>query len=239
MNLNNQRVVIIGGTSGMGLETARMLAASGAQVVISGRTHEKVEQALAGIEGAVTGEVVNANSQEDTAAFFQRVGSFDHLVLTLGGNEGSGPFRTLDLALLRRAFDDKFWPVVIAAQTSLDFIRKDGSLTIVTAITAHTPLPGGVALGAVNSALESMVRTLALELQPLRINAVAPGVIATPWWNKRSEQEREKLFSQMAASIPVKRIGRSDDIAQVITMFISNTFLTGTIVDCDGGAHLR
>jgi NAD(P)-dependent dehydrogenase (short-subunit alcohol dehydrogenase family) len=223
----------------MGLETARTLAASRAQVIIAGRRREKVEQALASIEGLATGEVVNANSREDTTAFFHRVGPFDHLVLTLGGNEGAGDFRTLDFDMLHRVFDDKFWPLLLAAQTSLDFLRKDGSLTIVTAITAHTPFPGGVALGAVNGALESMVPTLALELQPLRINAVAPGMIATPWWNNLPDQEREKLFSQMAASIPIKRIGRPDDVAQVITMFISNTFLTGIIVDCDGGAHLR
>ena len=129
--------------------------------------------------------------------------------------------------------------MVIAAQTSLDFIRNDGSLTIVTAITAHTAYPEAGALGAVNSALESMVPKLALGLQPLRVNAVAPGVIVTPWWNNLPDQAREERFSQLTATTPVKRIGRPDDVAQVITMFISNTFLTGVIVDCDGGMHLK
>lgn len=239
MNLGKQRVVIIGGTSGIGLATARTLAAAGAQVIIAGRQHEKVTQALATIEGEVAGEVVDATSREETTSFFRRTGPFDHLVLTLAGNEGAGEFRTLDFDMLRRVFEAKFWPQLIAAQTSLDFLRKDGSLTIVSAATAHAAYPGATGLGAVNGALESMVPSLARELQPLRVNAVSPGLIATPWWNFLSDEARAGFFAQSATATPVKRVGQAEDVAEVIAMLISNTFLTGTIIDCDGGAHLK
>jgi len=239
MNLNNQRVVIIGGTSGIGLATARMLASAGAQVVIAGRAQEKVTQALATIEGAATGEVVDATSSEETTAFFRRIGSFDHLVLTLAGNEGMGEFRTLDFDMLHRVFEAKFWPQLIAAQTSLDFLRKDGSLTIVSAVTAHTAFAGASGFAAVNGALEAMIPTLALELQPLRVNAVSPGGIATPFWRDLPDDLREAFFAQSAAITPVKRVGRAEDVAQVIAMLIDNGFMTSTIIDCDGGARIR
>ncbi|HEY3992809.1 MAG TPA: SDR family oxidoreductase [Ktedonobacteraceae bacterium] len=239
MNLSNQRVVIIGGTSGIGLATARLLAAQGADIIIASRQREKLDQALATLEGSVRGEVLDATSREETQSFFRRIGSFDHLVLTLAGHEGGGDFRTLDFDMLRRVYEAKFWPQLIAAQSSLDFLRKDGSLTIVSAVTGHTAYAGASGFAAVNGALEAMVPTLALELQPLRVNAVSPGGIATPFWAELPDEMREALFAQAAAITPVKRIGYAEDVAQVIAMLIENSFMTSTIIDCDGGARIR
>lgn len=239
MNLSNQRVVIIGGTSGIGLATARLLAAQGADIIIASRQREKLDQALATLEGSVSGEVLDATSREETQSFFSRIGSFDHLVLTLAGHEGGGDFRTLDFDMLRRVYEAKFWPQLIAAQSSLDFLRKDGSLTIVSAVTGHTAYAGASGFAAVNGALEAMVPTLALELQPLRVNAVSPGGIATPFWAELPDEMREALFAQAAAITPVKRIGYAEDVAQVIAMLIENSFMTSTIIDCDGGARIR
>lgn len=128
MSLEQQRVVIIGGSSGIGLATARTLAAAGASVIIAGRSSARLEQALATLDGSVSGEVVDATSREEVQRFFRRLGSFDHLVLTLASHEGAGEFRTLDFAMLQRVFAAKFWPQLSAAQASLDFLRKDGSL---------------------------------------------------------------------------------------------------------------
>jgi NAD(P)-dependent dehydrogenase (short-subunit alcohol dehydrogenase family) len=239
MSLENQRVVIIGGSSGIGLATARILAAAGANVIIAGRRPEKVDQALAILGGSVTGEVVDATSREDTLNLFRRIGPFDHLVLTLAGHEGAGEFRTLDFDMLRRVFEAKFWPQLIAAQTSLDFLRKDGSLTIVSAVTGHTAYSGASGFATVNGALEAIVPTLALELQPLRVNAVSPGGIETPFWDGIPSEMREEFFAQSAAITPVKRFGRPEDVAQVIEMLIGNSFITSTTIDCDGGARIR
>ncbi|HTK05742.1 MAG TPA: SDR family oxidoreductase [Ktedonobacteraceae bacterium] len=239
MNLSDQRIVIIGGTSGIGLATAQLLATAGSHVIIASRQDEKVKQALATLEGSVTGEVVDATSREELLSFFRRVGPFDHLVLTLASNEGMGEFRTLDFAMLHRVFEAKFWPQLLAAQASLDFLRKDGSLTIVSAVTGHTAFAGASGFGAVNGALEAMVPTLALELQPLRVNAVSPGGIATPFWRDLPDEMREAFFTQAAAITPVKRMGRPEDVAGVIAMLIDNSFMTSTIIDCDGGARIR
>jgi NAD(P)-dependent dehydrogenase (short-subunit alcohol dehydrogenase family) len=239
MSLEKQRVVIIGGSSGIGLATARLLAEAGADVIIAGRQQERVDQALATLEGAVSGEVVDATSREEAQSFFRRVGPFDHLILTLASNVGAGEFRTLDFDMLRQGFETKFWPQLIAAQISLDFLRKDGSLTIVSAVTGHVAFSGASGFAAVNGALEAMVPTLALELQPLRVNAVSPGGIATPFWSALPDEVREAFYAQSAAITPVKRFGRPEDVAQVIAMLIDNSFMTSTIIDCDGGARIR
>ena len=239
MDLKDQRIVIIGGTSGIGLATVRLVADAGAQVVIASRNREKIDGALRDLPKNVTGELLDAASREEARAFFERTGSFDHLVLTLAGHEGAGEFRTLDFDMLRRAYEAKFWPQLSVAQASLDFLRRDGSLTIVTAVTGHTAFAGASGFAAVNGALEAMIPTLALELQPLRVNAVSPGGIATPFWEDLPADMREAFFAQSAALLPLKRMGQAEDVAQVIAMLIANSFMTSTVIDCDGGARIR
>jgi NAD(P)-dependent dehydrogenase (short-subunit alcohol dehydrogenase family) len=239
MDLSNQRIVIIGGTSGVGLATAQRVAEAGAHVVIASRQRVRIDEALATLKGSVTGEVLDASSREETRNFVRRLGAFDHLVLTLAGHEGMGEFRTLDFEMLRRAYEAKFWPQLLTAQSSLDFLRRDGSLIFVTAVTGHVAFAGASGFAAVNGALEAIVPTLALELQPLRVNAVSPGGLATPFWAELPEEAREAFFAQGAALAPVKRMGRAEDVASVIAMLIENTFMTSTIIDCDGGARIR
>ena len=130
------------------------------------------------------------------------------------------------------------WPQVAVAQMSLETLRHDGSLTFITAGSARKARPGTVGLAAINGALDTMVPTLAVELRPLRVNAVSPGVIATPWWDRVPENFRNDFFAQSAASAPAGRVGQPEDVAQAIVFLIQNTFVTGSIIDCDGGARL-
>lgn len=239
MRLEHQRTVVMGGSSGIGLATAKALAAAGAQVIVTGRDEGKIERAVEEIGEHGRGHVVDATSTAALRSFCAIVGRFDHLVLSVSGGEGGGPFRDLDLAGLRRAFDAKFWAHVQAAQACLDALRPDGSITFVTAASARTSLPGTAGLAAVNGALEAMVPPLALELKPLRVNAVSPGVIETPWWSGLAADQREQIFSQMAAMVPVGRVGQPEDVAEAIVFLVENTFVTGTVLECDGGIRIR
>ncbi|MER8104482.1 SDR family oxidoreductase [Kitasatospora sp. NPDC094016] len=233
-----QRVVVMGGSSGIGEAAATAFAADGAEVVITGRGRDRLDAAVARIGGKVVGHQLDAADPEAVAAFFARSGTVDHLVVAVSGAAGSGPFAQLDLADLATGFDAKFWPQVRVLQAALPHLRSDGSVTLITAASARAAIPGTAGLAAINGALEAMVPPLAVELAPLRINAVSPGVIDTPWWDRVPAEQRTALFDGLAAATPVGRVGRAEDVAQAIHLLAANTFVTGVVFDCTGGANL-
>ena len=236
--LRGAHVVIVGGGSGIGLGAAAMLAAIGAEVVIAGRNAEKLGAAALAVGPAVRPETVDAASSESRAAFFSRIGAIDHLVLTLTGRLGGGAFTSLPLKELRRAFDEKFWPHLETAQAALPTLSKRGSLTFVTGISARKVNLGGSGFAALNGALEAMTPTLARELAPLRVNAVSPGLIRTPWYDFLPEDERRETYEQAAARLPVGRVGTPEDVARALLYVLTTPFVTGSIIECDGGARV-
>ena len=238
MELDNQTIVVMGGSSGVGLATVQRLAAAGARVIATGRDPGKLKSALASLGERVSGEAFDGGDRQALDAFFARLGHFDHLVLTLSGGEGAGEFAGLDLAALRRGFEAKFWPQLEAAQASLPALRQGGSITFLTAISARIANPGTAGLGAINGALESMIGTLARELKPSRVNAVSPGVIDTPWWDRFPAEVKANLFRQQAQTLPVGRVGQAGDVAHAIQFLIENPFMTGAVIECDGGMRL-
>ncbi|BEP33697.1 SDR family oxidoreductase [Variovorax sp. V59] len=238
MALEHQTVAVIGGSSGVGLETVRRLAAAGARVFAAGRDREKVRQATSGLGGSVSAHGVDACDRGALDAFFETTGPIDHLVLTLSGGEGAGEFAQLDLSSLRRGFEAKFWPQLEAAQAGLKVLRKGGSITFVTAISARNALPGTSGLAAINGALEAMVGSLARELGPSRVNAVSPGLVDTPWWNRMPAAAKDELFRQQVELLPVGRVGQPQDVAHAIEFLIGNGYTTGTVIECDGGLRL-
>ncbi|MFF7989622.1 SDR family oxidoreductase [Kitasatospora xanthocidica] len=233
-----QRVVVMGGSSGIGEAAATAFAADGAEVVVTGRDRERLDAAVARIGGKATGRQLDAADPAAVAAFFAAEGAVDHLVVAVSGAAGSGPFARLDLADLAAGFDAKFWPQVRVLQAALPHLRADGSVTLITAASARAAIPGTAGLAAINGALEAMVPPLAVELAPLRVNAVSPGVIDTPWWDRVPAEQRIALFEGLAETTPVGRVGRAEDVAQAIHMLAANTFVTGVVLDCTGGANL-
>jgi NAD(P)-dependent dehydrogenase (short-subunit alcohol dehydrogenase family) len=239
MSFDGQRVVVIGASAGIGEATARAFAARGAAVTITGRSKERLDQAAARIGHPV--EVAEADATDRAAldAFFAATGTVDHLVLTASpGAVGAGPLAALDEAALRQAFDGKFFAHVNAIQAALPRLRADGSVTIVSAASARAAFAGTAALAAANGALEAIVAPLAVELAPLRVNAVSPGVIDTPWWAGMPEDQRRAYFDAVAAVTPARRVGKPEDVAEAIAYLAGASFVTGTVLECTGGANL-
>jgi NAD(P)-dependent dehydrogenase (short-subunit alcohol dehydrogenase family) len=215
-----------------------MLVEAGADVTITGRSQDKINAAVAQMGERAHGSVIDATSLPQLQSFFHEYGTFQHLVIAVSGASGGGAFRTLDLQDLRHGFEAKFWPQIAIAQISLETVQRNGSITFITAGSSRKALPETAGLAAINGAIDALIPTLAVELRPLRVNAVSPGVIATPWWDRVPERFRNDFFAQAAANAPAGRIGQPEDVAQAIVFLIQNTFVTGTILDCDGGARL-
>jgi NAD(P)-dependent dehydrogenase (short-subunit alcohol dehydrogenase family) len=237
MTYISEHAVIIGGTSGIGLATARRLAGAGMRVTIAGRNKERLAAAAASI-GDIDARPLNAAKASEVREFFTALGAFDHLVLALGSGRGFGPFATLDLDQVRLGFEEKVWPHLSCAQAALGTIRKDGSITFISAVSAQMSAPGTAGLAAANGALAIVTPILAAELKPLRVNAVTPGVVDTPWWNFLSAGEREAAFADYAGKTPVGRVGAPDDVAKAIAFLIGDSFVTGHVLTCDGGLRL-
>ena len=239
MSFDGQRVVIIGASAGIGEAAAKAFVARGATVTITGRSKERLDQAAQRIGHPVLAAEVDATSRAALDAFFATTGTIDHLVLSASpGAVGAGPFATLDEAALRRAFDGKFFAHVKAIQAALPQLRRDGSVTLVTAASARAAFPGTAALAAANGALETIVAPLAVELAPLRVNAVSPGVIDTHWWDGLPEEQRRAYFESAAAATPVRRVGQPGDVADAIVYLAGAGFVTGTVLECTGGFNL-
>lgn len=239
MSFDGQRVVIIGASAGIGEAAAKAFAARGAAVTITGRSKDRLDQAARRIGHPVLAAELDATSRGALDAFFATTGTVDHLVLSASpGAVGVGPIAALDEAALRQAFDGKFFAHVKAIQAALPKLRQDGSVTMVTAASARTAFAGTAGIAAANGALETMVAPLAVELAPLRVNAVSPGVIDTHWWNAMPEDQRRGYFDSVAAVSPVRRVGKPDDVADAVVYLAGAGYVTGTILECTGGLNL-
>ncbi|MFF0489449.1 SDR family oxidoreductase [Nocardia sp. NPDC004068] len=236
--MNAPHVVVMGGSSGIGEATAAAFAADGAEVTVTGRDQAKLDAAVARIGGATTGFRMDASDRADIDRFFAACGPIDHLVVAVSGAAGSGPFAELDLDDLAAGFEAKFWAQVRVVKAALPHLVPAGSITLVTAASAHAAFPGTAGLAAINGALHALVPPLAVELAPLRVNAVAPGVIDTPWWDRVPAERREALFDGLAATTPVGRVGRPEEVASAIRALAGNGFVTGVVLDVTGGANL-
>jgi len=238
MRFQGQKIVVIGGSSGMGLATAKMAVAEGATVVIASRSEEKLRKARAEIKGNVEIITVNTVDEGSVKAFFKKVGEFDHLT-TPGSEAAMGRFLDLDTKTARIAFDSKFWGQYNAAKYGAPKIRAGGSITFFAGIWSQRPVPGGSVVTAINSAIEGLGRALAGELAPVRVNTVSPGIVDTPIFSAMAPEKKEAMFKDVAASIPAKRIGRPEEIAHTVLYLMSNGYTTGSTLYVDGGTTLR
>ncbi|MEA3182449.1 MAG: hypothetical protein QOI59_5972 [Gammaproteobacteria bacterium] len=234
MRKDQSHIVIVGGTSGIGLAAARRFVAQNEAVTIVGRNRSRLADALQTLGPTARGEIADAGDRTFMDALFDRIGPIDHLILAASGGAGAGPFVALEPEGLRQGFEAKFWVQWNAAQSALPHMAQGGSLTFITAASSRLANPGTSGLAAINGALERMTPTLARELAPLRVNAVSPGVIDTAWWADKPAG----LFEAASLKAPLARAGSSDEVADAIAFLVGNAFVTGIILDVDGGLHL-
>jgi NAD(P)-dependent dehydrogenase (short-subunit alcohol dehydrogenase family) len=235
--MSERTALVVGGTSGIGLATARRLHGRGATVHIAGRGKERLDEVAASDPGLL-GHQADGASADEIGALAEAIGTIDWLVVSLSGSEGAGPFADLDLGMLRRAFDAKFWGHVTTVQAVLPHLAADGSITLLGAISARTGAPGIAGIAAINGAVEALVKPLAVELAPIRVNGVSPGFVDTPWWAGLPGEARQAYFAQAARALLTRRIATADDVADAVVLAATNPNLTGTVIETDGGARL-
>ena len=237
-------IVVIGGSSGIGLAVARRGLDDGATVVIAGRSRRRLDAARA--ELAQTGP---AGRPPDCASgdigdpaqvtrLFERVGTLSHLVVT-AADLPYGPAVSLSEDSIVRAVRSKILGPLFAAQQAAPRITTPGSITFTSGVAASRPAPGGALAATVNGALESMVLALALELAPIRVNAVSPGWVDTPVWDQLATPDvKNARMADLAARLPARRLGRPEDIANAVAFLIADNFVTGTVLHAEGAQML-
>jgi NAD(P)-dependent dehydrogenase (short-subunit alcohol dehydrogenase family) len=233
-------VVVIGGSSGIGRAVARRCLADGASVVIAGRSRERLEAAQSELAcvGRLRAVAADIGDRAQVAALFEQAGTVRHVVVT-AADLPYGPVATLTEADLMRAVRSKLLGPLFTAQQAAHRMTAGGSITFTSGIAAYSPAPGGALTATVNGALEAMVRAFALELAPIRVNAVSPGWVDTPVWDQlATPAAKQTRLSEMAARLPAGRIAKPADIANAISYLIADDFVTGTVLHAEGGQLL-
>jgi NAD(P)-dependent dehydrogenase (short-subunit alcohol dehydrogenase family) len=238
MSLAQQRILILGGSNGMGLAAAQRLVRADAHVFIAGRSRAKLDAALAGIAGNAEGLVLDFTVPASLADASEQLGRIDHLVLAASSDVAWGPFAHTPADALRRALEGKLLGYWQALQAMLPILRRDGSVAMLTGAASRAAMPGTAGLAAVNGAITQMAMTLAKELAPLRVNVVSPGLVDTPAYDGMPTEAKRGMFEAAARSLPVGRTGASEDVAAAIEFLLDNTFTTGALLDVDGGARM-
>jgi NAD(P)-dependent dehydrogenase (short-subunit alcohol dehydrogenase family) len=232
----DQRAVIVGGSAGLGLATAQLLAAEGAAVAIVGGRH--VDDALERLPAGAEGYACDVRDEAALATLFAEIGAFDHLAYTAGEALSLSPLAELDLTSARERLEIRLWGALATLKHAVPQIRPGGSIVLTSGSAGARPQPAW-ALGAMTcGAVEALTRTLALELAPIRVNAVAPGVVRTDLWRELTAEQRDGMYADLAATLPVGRPGEPEDVAAAYVHLMANGYTTGSVLPIDGGALL-
>jgi NAD(P)-dependent dehydrogenase (short-subunit alcohol dehydrogenase family) len=238
MALTGKRVVVLGGTSGIGLATADLASQLGAEVTVASSNPDSVKRALETLPPATTGEVIDLTDSTDVARLFDRIDRFDHLVFTAGESLTMLELRAMDLDRARKAFELRYFGMLGAVSAAVPHLRPGGSIVLTSGTAGDRPGAGWSVAASLCGAIDALVRAMAVELAPLRVNAVKPGVIRSPLWSNLDEQTRTALYDGTAGSIPLGRVGETEDVAKAYVYLMNQDFATGTIVTVDGGTVL-
>jgi NAD(P)-dependent dehydrogenase (short-subunit alcohol dehydrogenase family) len=236
--LQGQRVVVLGGTSGIGLATAILTAAAGAEVTVVSSRQASVDRALAELPAGSAGHAIDLTDVDAVQAFFGGLGDIDHLVYTAGESLFTGPLDAMDLVAARRFFDLRYFGALTAAQAAAPHLRPGGSITFTTGGALARPHPGWSIAVSVLGAVDALTRALAVELAPVRVNAVCPGVVRSPLWRTMDDNERDEFFKTIGSGLLTGRVGEVSDIARGYVSLMTQPYATGSILTLDGGGAL-
>jgi NAD(P)-dependent dehydrogenase (short-subunit alcohol dehydrogenase family) len=232
MTIASSHVLVFGGSSGIGLGIARDCLARGATVTLASRSPAKLAAAATALAAGdrVTTAAVDVSDEPAVKDLLARR-PVDHVVVsTIDG--AYAPIRAMELANARRAIDAKLIGLLLVAKHAV--LPRHGSLTVISGIAADRPMPGGAVVCAVNGALHAMVRALAIELAPCRVNALSPGWVDTPAWDRFGD-DKPQLHTERARLLPVGRIGTVTDLAHAAIYLLENGYTTGEVLHVDGG----
>jgi len=237
-SLSDKKVLLLGGTSGIGFATARAAALEGATVVVVSSQPDKVEHALSRLPDNSEGHVVDVTNETEQQAFFNRVGKFDHLIFTAGEALLIDSIHAMDSESARRFFNLRYWGAFTAAKYGSPNIRSGGSISFTSGVAAARPNPGLSVAASVCGAIEAMTRALAVELRPLRVNAIAFGMIRTELWNHLTDEQLAAMDDSAAKTLLVGKLGEPEDAAEAFLYLMKEQYTTGQILVVDGGASL-
>jgi NAD(P)-dependent dehydrogenase (short-subunit alcohol dehydrogenase family) len=237
LNLAGQRVVVVGGKTGIGLGVARAARAAGATVIVASRRIASLEEhpEFAGFEQ------VGLDMRDESAvrAAFEAIGTFDHLVVTAAPDLGTwGGFMDEDMRGVRSYMEGKFLGSWACARHGAPHLRANGSITFLTGGMAVRPKVGYAAVTSSFAAVEALSGSLALELAPRRVNTIRPGFVDTDMWSFLPDTQRQGLIAKVAETFPARRAGKAEDIAHAALFLMTNPYVTGTVLEVAGGENL-
>jgi NAD(P)-dependent dehydrogenase (short-subunit alcohol dehydrogenase family) len=239
--LVGQKIVIVGGGSGIGLGVAAAALESGAEIVIVGRSPERLQAAerTLGADGRVRSLAADMTQEADIARMFEHIGAFDHLVSTAGTPPPGDPIGATDVDGVRRFIDSKLIGAVVLAKHAVRTLRPGGSMIFTSGINKdRPPVPGGAVVSAIAGSFSYFARALALELAPTRVNVVSPGWVDTPMWDEIVGDAKSGFFADMAPRLPAGRIATPADVAPAYLYLMESEFTTGETIHIDGGHRL-
>ena len=231
MEIENKKALVFGGTSGIGLATCEQLIEKGADVIAISRDPSKASTVK---HNKLSFESCDVRIEEDVKKIFEKHAPFDILVsAATGGSRAAGPFLEMDMLGFKSSFD-KLWGYANIVRYGTSYLSSDGTIVLVSGAPARRMKPGQIALSAVGGAVENLVRGVANEIAPRRINTVSPGLIDTPMFSQEGA-DRKAFIESVTASHSIKRAGKPEEVAKGIIFVIENDFVSGTTVDVDGG----
>ncbi|APR76424.1 Short chain dehydrogenase [Minicystis rosea] len=236
MDLDQRTIIVVGGSSGIGLGVARAARARGAEVVLAARDEKKLEAAAREIGGART-VAIDMAREEDVERLFASEPHVDHVVVTAADLRYQ-PVASFDLAAARRVVETKILGPLLIAKHAAPRMREGGSITLTAGVAADRPTRNGAMVATVNAGLAGLCRALAIELAPIRVNVISPGWVDTPFWDAFAGPDKDARLNAAAARLLVGRVGRPEDIAHAVMFLIENGFTTGEVLHVDGGHRI-